>query len=123
MRKLSDIGKAESQPVSAEVMEVAQDEVARLSAENKRLKATIEAQQRQLRLNVGNGWQPIETAPLGVEILGLVPLGAMLEHDIVTLNQPSVDDGWYSCRQQDGLSLNCAPVYWMPLPETPEAKL
>jgi hypothetical protein len=60
MRRLSDIGKAEHQPVSHEVLEVAQDEVARLVAENKRLeannkrlKATIEAQQRQLRALCG----------------------------------------------------------------------
>jgi hypothetical protein len=47
--RIADVGRAENQPVSVEVLECASDEVARLSAENARLKATIEAQQRMMR--------------------------------------------------------------------------
>lgn len=40
-RALADVGRAESQPVSAEVIEVVYDELARLQKENEVLRARV----------------------------------------------------------------------------------
>jgi hypothetical protein len=59
-------------------------------------------------------WRPIDTAPLGIDVLTYSPNG---EDGIDIAFKSNSETPWRAARCADGLNIS-TPTHWMPLPTT-----
>lgn len=65
-----------------------------------------------------DGWQRIETAPLGVELIAAVPsFGDSAENGFIILSAVCIDGRWYEVGDQS--SELYEPTFWMHIPPIP----
>ncbi len=80
------------------------------------LRADLEAAQARIKELEGAGWQPIETAPHGVDVLLYCPERGITNHERIELGTAS--SGWRTDRAST-MSWHSWATHWMPLPDLP----